>query len=55
MLGNAPVYMKAAGKKPGEIVNIGFDTSPQIVEAFKRAGCSSPPTSSPSCRAICRS
>jgi len=27
--------MQAAGKKPGEVVNIGFDTSPQIVEAFK--------------------
>lgn len=34
MLGNAPTYMEAAGKKPGEIFNIGFDTSPQIVEAF---------------------
>ena len=35
LLGNAPTYMQAAGKKPGEIINIGFDTSPQIVEAFK--------------------
>ena len=35
MLGNAAVYMKAAGKKPGEVFNVGFDTSPQIVEAFK--------------------
>jgi len=35
LLGNAPVYMKAAGKKPGDIVQIGFDTSPQIVQAFK--------------------
>ena len=35
MLGNAATYMKAAGKKPGEIINVGFDTSPQIVEAFK--------------------
>lgn len=34
-LGNAPAYMEAAGKKPGEIINIGFDTSPQVVEAFK--------------------
>lgn len=33
-LGNAATYMKAAGKKPGEIINVGFDTSPQIVEAF---------------------
>src|SRR5579871_4034216 len=24
MLGNAPAYMQAAGKKPGDIVNIGF-------------------------------
>jgi simple sugar transport system substrate-binding protein len=35
MLGNVPTYMQAAGKKPGEIIAIGFDTSPQIVEAFK--------------------
>ena len=35
MLGNVPTYMQAAGKKPGEIFNFGFDTSPQIVEAFK--------------------
>ena len=34
-LGNAATFMKAAGKKPGEIINVGFDTSPQIVEAFK--------------------
>jgi simple sugar transport system substrate-binding protein len=34
-LGNVPTYMQAAGKKPGEIFNFGFDTSPQIVEAFK--------------------
>lgn len=34
MLGNAPTFMEAAGKKPGEIFNIGFDTSPQIVKAF---------------------
>jgi simple sugar transport system substrate-binding protein len=35
MLGNVPAYMQAAGKKPGDIYNFGFDTSPQIVEAFK--------------------
>jgi simple sugar transport system substrate-binding protein len=35
LLGNAPAYMEAAGKKPGDIINIGFDTSPQVVEAFK--------------------
>ena len=34
-LGNAETYMKAAGKKPGEIINVGFDTSPQIVQAFE--------------------
>jgi simple sugar transport system substrate-binding protein len=34
LLGNAPTYMKAAGKQPGEVVQIGFDTSPQIVDAF---------------------
>jgi simple sugar transport system substrate-binding protein len=35
LLGNAPTYMQAAGKKPGEVIQIGFDTSPQIVAAFK--------------------
>jgi simple sugar transport system substrate-binding protein len=34
-LGNAQVYMEAAGRKAGEVINIGFDTSPQIVDAFK--------------------
>jgi simple sugar transport system substrate-binding protein len=34
LLGNAAVYMKAAGKKPGEVIQIGFDTSPQIVQGF---------------------
>lgn len=34
-LGNASVYMQAAGKDPGDIVNIGFDTSPQVVQGFK--------------------
>ena len=34
-LGNAAAYMQAARKKPGEIINVGFDTSPQIVDAFK--------------------
>ncbi len=34
-LGNASTYMQAAGKKPGDIINIGFDTSPQIVDGFK--------------------
>ena len=35
ILGNVPTYMQAAKKKPGDIFNFGFDTSPQIVEAFK--------------------
>ena len=35
MLGNVPTYMRAAGKKPGEIFNFGFDTSSQVVEGFK--------------------
>jgi simple sugar transport system substrate-binding protein len=35
LLGNAGVYMKAAGKKPGEVIQIGFDTSPQIVQGFE--------------------
>ena len=34
-LGDAGAYMQAAGKKPGEIINVGFDTSPQVVEGFK--------------------
>ena len=36
MLGNAPTYMEAAGVKAGEIANIGFDTSPQIIDGFGR-------------------
>jgi simple sugar transport system substrate-binding protein len=34
-LGNVPAFMTAAGKKPGQVIAVGFDTSPQIVEAFK--------------------
>src|SRR4029077_18686775 len=34
-LGDVPAFMQAAGKKPGQIFNFGFDTSPQIVEGFK--------------------
>lgn len=34
LLGAVPVYMDALGKDPGEIFNIGFDTSPAIMEAF---------------------
>jgi simple sugar transport system substrate-binding protein len=35
-LGAAPMYMESLGKKPGEIKNIGFDTSPAIVDAFRK-------------------
>ncbi|MFZ1428754.1 MAG: ATP-binding cassette domain-containing protein [Geminicoccaceae bacterium] len=35
LLGNVAVYMRAAGKKQGEIFNFGFDASPQIVKGFK--------------------
>ena len=35
LLGNAATYMQAAKKKAGEVINVGFDTSPQIVDAFK--------------------
>ena len=34
MLGAVPLYMDALGKAPGDIYNIGFDTSPAIMEAF---------------------
>lgn len=33
-LGAVPVFMDALDKAPGEIYNIGFDTSPAIMEAF---------------------
>ena len=29
-------YMEAIGKKPGEIINIGFDLNPGVIEGFKR-------------------
>lgn len=35
-LGAAPTYMKAINKKPGEVINIGFDTSPAIIDAFDK-------------------
>ena len=35
MLGNVPAFMRAAGKKPGEIFNFGVDTSPQVIEGFR--------------------
>jgi len=35
-LGAVPMYMDSLGKKPGQIINIGFDTSPAIVDAFRK-------------------
>lgn len=35
-LGTAPLYMDTLKKKPGEILNIGFDTSPAIIDGFRR-------------------
>ncbi len=35
-LGAVPVFMDALKKKPGEIINIGFDTSPAVIDAFKK-------------------
>jgi simple sugar transport system substrate-binding protein len=35
LLGAAPQYMQAVHKKPGEVFNIGFDLSPQVIDAFK--------------------
>jgi len=34
--GATPVYMDALGKKAGEIKNIGFDSTPDIVDAFRK-------------------
>jgi simple sugar transport system substrate-binding protein len=35
MLGAVPVLMEAVGVEPGEIIHIGFDTSPAVIEAFR--------------------
>ncbi len=35
-LGSAQIYMEAINKKPGEVFNIGFDTSPAIIDGFKK-------------------
>ncbi len=35
-LGATETYMKAINKKPGEIYNIGFDTSPAVIDGFKK-------------------
>ena len=34
MLGNSETFAKAAGYGPGELLQIGFDTSPQVMSAF---------------------
>ncbi len=34
-LGSAPLYMKAAGKQPGEVLNIGFDLTPATLDAIE--------------------
>jgi simple sugar transport system substrate-binding protein len=33
-LSSAPIYMQAIGKGPGELINIGYDLSPAIIDAF---------------------
>lgn len=35
MLGNVPTFMQAAGKAPGDIISIGFDTSAAIIQGFE--------------------
>ena len=34
MLGNSETFAKAAGYGPNELIQIGFDTSPQVMSAF---------------------
>ncbi len=36
VLGAAQTYMEAINKKPGEVFNIGFDTSPAVIDGFKK-------------------
>ena len=36
LLGATPMYFDAMNKKPGEILAIGYDTSPQVIDAFKK-------------------
>jgi simple sugar transport system substrate-binding protein len=36
MLGAAEIYMDAIGKKPGEVYNIGFDTSAAVIDGFQK-------------------
>ncbi len=35
-LGAASYYMQSIGKKPGEIKNIGFDVTPQVIDGFQK-------------------
>jgi simple sugar transport system substrate-binding protein len=35
-LGAVPMYMEALKKQPGEITNIGYDTSPAVIDAFAK-------------------
>jgi simple sugar transport system substrate-binding protein len=35
-LGASTYYMQSIGKKPGEIKNIGFDITPQIIDGFEK-------------------
>jgi simple sugar transport system substrate-binding protein len=36
LLGAVPTYWDAMGKKPGDLIAIGYDTSPQVIDAFNR-------------------
>ena len=36
LLGAVPMFMEAIKKQPGEIANVGFDTSPAVIDAFAR-------------------
>jgi len=35
-LGAVPQYMQALNKEPGEVLNVGFDLSPAIIDAFEK-------------------
>jgi simple sugar transport system substrate-binding protein len=36
LLGAVPIYWDAMKKQPGDLIAIGYDTSPQVIDAFKR-------------------
>jgi simple sugar transport system substrate-binding protein len=36
LLGAVPTYWDAMKKKPGDLIAIGYDTSPQVIDAFNR-------------------